>query len=145
MLTQIIVAGKQHFECYIITPVRNVVKSTIEHLMPFLNPAHRRRRECTKRQLKTEEASSPHLSFQWTDCFTKRLVTSLSTWPLLCLPSGTKPIPSPAATSDHGLLLQGFEQLAYVLEDPASNGEVGWGLMMVLLWPHSWSKFFFFI
>ena len=21
------------------------------------------------------------------------------------------------------------------------DGEVGWGLMMVLLWPHSWSKF----
>ena len=44
------------------------------------------------------------------DYSTKRLVTSLSTWLLLCLPSGTKPILSPAATSDHGLLLQGFEQ-----------------------------------
>ena len=32
-----------------------------------------------------------------------------------------------------------------VLED---HGEVGWGLMMVLLWPRSWSKFidlFFFL
>eukprot|EP00731_Ephydatia_muelleri_P033971 Em0043g15a len=84
--------------------------TAIEHLMPFLNPAHRRRRECTKRQLKTEEAPSPHLSFPWMDYFTKRLVTSLSTWPLLCLQSGTKPILSPAATSDHGSLLQGFEQ-----------------------------------
>ena len=61
-------------------------------------------------QLKTEEAPSPHLSFLWTDYYTKRLVTSYSTWPLLCLPSGTKPIPLPAAMSYHGLLLQGFEQ-----------------------------------
>ena len=66
--------------------------------------------QATKRQLKTEEAPSPHLSFPWMDYYTKRLVTSLSTWPLLCLPSGTKPILSPAATSDHGSLLQGFEQ-----------------------------------
>ena len=45
--------------------------TAIEYLMPFLNPAHRRR-ECTKKQLKTEEAPTP--------------------------------------PSDHGLLLQGFEQ-----------------------------------
>ena len=45
-----------------------------------------------KKQLKTEEAPSPHLSFPWMDYFTKRLVTSLRTWPLLCLPSGTNPI-----------------------------------------------------
>ena len=51
--------------------------TAIEHLMPFLNPAHRRRRECTKRQLKTEEAPSPHLSFPWMDYFTKRLVLTL--------------------------------------------------------------------
>eukprot|EP00731_Ephydatia_muelleri_P016480 Em0009g904a len=38
-----------------------------------MNPAPRRRRECTKRQLKTEEAPSPHLSFPWMDYFTKRL------------------------------------------------------------------------
>ena len=36
--------------------------------------------------------------------FIKHLATSLS------LPSGTKPTPSPAATSDHGSPLQGFEQ-----------------------------------
>ena len=47
-----------------------------------------------------------------------------------------------AVTSDHGLLLQGFEQWASVLEDPASNGEVGWVLMIVLLWPHTWNKCF---
>ena len=49
--------------------------TAIEHLMPFLNPAHRRK-ECTKMLLKTEEAPSPHLSFLWMDYFTKRLVTS---------------------------------------------------------------------
>eukprot|EP00731_Ephydatia_muelleri_P016468 Em0009g892a len=38
-----------------------------------MNLAPRRRRECTKRQLKTEEAPSPHLSFPWMDYFTKRL------------------------------------------------------------------------
>ena len=34
----------------------------------------------------------------------------INTWPLLCLQSGTKPILSPAATSDHDSLLQGFKQ-----------------------------------
>ena len=36
--------------------------------------------------------------------FIKHMATALS------LPSGTKPTPSPAATSDHGSPLQGFEQ-----------------------------------
>ena len=42
-------------------------------------------------------------------CFYSNSVThiSLSTWPLLCLQSGTKPILSPAATSDHGSLCRG--------------------------------------
>ena len=105
--------------------------------MLFLNPAHRRRKAFEDRR----GTFTPFVLSAWMGYFTKRLVTSLSTWPLLRLQSGTKPIPSPAATSDPGSLLQGFEQLASVVKDPAPNGEVGSGLMMVLLWPHSWSKF----
>ena len=39
-----------------------------------------------------------------------------------------------SSMSDHGLVLQGFKQWACVLEGPTSNGEVGWSLMMVLLY-----------
>ena len=40
------------------------------------------------------------------------------------------------------LAFAGVQAVSFsVLEGPASNGEVGWGLMIVLLWPQTWSKF----
>ena len=40
------------------------------------------------------------------------------------------------------LAFAGVRAVSLCLRGPASNGEVGWGLMMVLLWPHLWIKFF---
>ena len=76
----------------------------------ILESSSQEKKRMYKKAVKDRRGTFTPFVLSWMDYFTKRLVTSLSTWPLLCLQSGTKHILSPAATSDHGSLLQGFEQ-----------------------------------
>eukprot|EP00731_Ephydatia_muelleri_P009434 Em0005g20a len=64
----------------------------------ILESSSQEKKRMYKKAVEDRRGTFTPFELSWMNYFTKRLVTSLSTWPLLCLQSGTKPILSPAAT-----------------------------------------------